>query len=120
MLAGVPYAGIWTLLIFVLGVLQIPLFIVTLPIIIYIFAHHDTTTAIIWTILFLIAGFSDNILRPILLGQGAPVPMVVIFIGVIGGFMFTGFIGLFTGAIVFSIGYKLFIGWINSGVSPTS
>lgn len=120
LLAGIPYAGIWTLIIFVLGVLQIPLFFVTLPIIIYIFAHHDTTTAIIWTILFLIAGFSDNILRPILLGQGAPVPMVVIFIGVIGGFMFTGFIGLFTGAIVFSIGYKLFIGWINSGTSPTS
>jgi predicted PurR-regulated permease PerM len=40
--------------------------------------------------------------------------MLVIFIGVIGGFIFSGFIGLFTGAIVMSIGYKLFIGWINS------
>lgn len=119
-IAGTPYAGIWTLIIFVLGVLQIPLFIVTLPIIIYMFAQYGTTTAIIWTILLIIVGFSDNVLRPILLGQGAPVPMVVIFIGVIGGFMFSGFIGLFTGAIVFSIGYKLFIRWINSGTSPTS
>jgi hypothetical protein len=33
---------------------------------------------------------------------------------VIGGFIFSGFIGLFTGAIVFSVGYKLFVGWINS------
>jgi predicted PurR-regulated permease PerM len=40
--------------------------------------------------------------------------MLVIFIGVIGGFIFSGFIGLFTGAIVFSLGYKLFIAWINS------
>lgn len=51
----------------------------------------------------------------IMLAIGAPVPMLVIFIGVIGGFIFSGFIGLFTGAIVMSIGYKLFVGWINSG-----
>lgn len=119
MLAGVPYAGIWTLLIFVLGILQIPLFIVTLPIIIYLFAHLDPTPAIIWTVFLIIAGFSDNVLRPILLGKGAPVPMVVIFIGVIGGFIFTGFIGLFTGAIVLSIGYKLFVGWINTGTTSS-
>jgi predicted PurR-regulated permease PerM len=62
-----------------------------------------------------VAGLSDNVLKPILLGKGAPVPMLVIFIGVIGGFILSGFIGLFTGAIVMSIGYKLFIGWINSG-----
>jgi predicted PurR-regulated permease PerM len=48
-----------------------------------------------------------------MLGKGAPVPMPVIFIGVIGGFMLSGFIGLFTGAIVVSIGYTLLIGWIN-------
>jgi len=114
LLAGIPYAGIWTLLIFVLAVLQIPLFIITVPIIIYIFAHNNITAAIIWTVILLLIGFSDNILRPILLGKGAPVPMVVIFIGVIGGFIFSGFIGLFTGAIVLSLGYKLFIGWINS------
>jgi predicted PurR-regulated permease PerM len=114
MVAGVPYAGIWTLLIFVLAVLQIPLFIVTLPIIIYFFATKELVPAIIWTALMLVVGMSDNILRPILLGKGAPVPMLVIFIGVIGGFILSGFIGLFTGAIVMSIGYKLFIGWINS------
>ena len=114
MLAGIPYAGIWTLLIFVLGILQIPLLIVTLPLIIYMFATKEPVPAIIWTVLFLLAGMSDNVLRPILLGKGAPVPMLVIFIGVIGGFILSGFIGLFTGAIVMSIGYKLFEGWLNS------
>jgi predicted PurR-regulated permease PerM len=114
LLAGVPYAGIWTLLIFVLGVLQIPLFFVTVPIIIYIFSIKEPMPAIVWTVLLLVAGLSDNVLKPILLGKGAPVPMLVIFIGVIGGFIFSGFIGLFTGAIVMSVGYKLFIGWVNS------
>lgn len=114
MLAGVPYAGIWTLLAFVLAVLQIPLFFITVPVIIYMFATKDLGPAIMWTVLIFVAGLSDNVLKPILLGKGAPVPMLVIFIGVIGGFIFSGFIGLFTGAIVMSIGYKLFVGWINS------
>ena len=48
-----------------------------------------------------------------LLGQGAPVPMLVIFLGVIGGFILSGFIGLFTGAIVISLGYKLFVAWLD-------
>ena len=114
MLADIPYAGIWTLLIFVLCVLQIPAIIVTLPIIIYVFSVQEVGMAILWTVLLLIAGLSDNVLKPILLGKGAPVPMLVIFIGVIGGFILSGFIGLFTGAIVMSIGYKLFGGWLNS------
>ena len=116
MLAGVPYAGIWTLLAFVLAVLQIPLIFVTGPIIIYLFAERELSTAIIWSALIFVAGLSDNVLKPILLGKGAPVPMLVIFIGVIGGFIFSGFIGLFTGAIIMSIGYKLFIGWLDSGI----
>jgi predicted PurR-regulated permease PerM len=114
MLAGVPYAGIWTLLVFILGVLQLPLFFITVPVIIYMFATKEIMPAILWTVLLLVAGLSDNVLKPILLGKGAPVPMLVIFIGVIGGFIFSGFIGLFTGAIVMSIGYKLLIAWINS------
>jgi predicted PurR-regulated permease PerM len=114
MLAGVPYAGIWTLLVFVLGVLQLPLFFITVPVIIYMFATKEVMPAILWTVLLLVAGLSDNVLKPILLGKGAPVPMLVIFIGVIGGFIFSGFIGLFTGAIVMSIGYKLFVAWIDS------
>ncbi len=113
MLAGIPYAGIWTLLVFVLGVLQLPLFFITVPVIAYMFATKEFMPATIWTVLLLIAGLSDNVLKPILLGKGAPVPMLVIFIGVIGGFIFSGFIGLFTGAIVMSIGYKLFLGWID-------
>jgi predicted PurR-regulated permease PerM len=114
MLAGVPYAGIWTLLVFVLAVLQIPLFIVTLPIVVYMFSVKEILPAILWTVALLLIGMSDNVLRPILLGKGAPVPMLVIFIGVIGGFLLSGFIGLFTGAIVFSLGYKLYLGWVNS------
>jgi predicted PurR-regulated permease PerM len=113
-LAGVPYAGIWALIAFVFAVLQMPVLIVTVPIIIYFFATKAILPAILWTICLLLVALSDNVLTPLMLGKGAPVPMVVIFIGVIGGFILSGFIGLFTGAIIMSLGYKLFVSWINS------
>jgi predicted PurR-regulated permease PerM len=114
LLAGVPFAGIWTLLAFVFAVLQLPVFFVTVPIIIYMFAVKALLPAILWTIALVLVALSDNVLTPLMLGKGAPVPMVVIFVGVIGGFIFSGFIGLFTGAIVMSLGYTLFVGWIKS------
>jgi predicted PurR-regulated permease PerM len=114
-LAGIPYPGIWTLLVFLLAVLQIPPLLVVIPVAVYLFSERSTGAAVGWTVYLLLAGFSDNILKPVLLGKGAPVPMLVIFLGVIGGFMLSGFIGLFTGAVVMSIGYKLFTAWINTG-----
>jgi predicted PurR-regulated permease PerM len=41
------------------------------------------------------------------------VPMPVIFIGAIGGFIASGLVGLFTGAVIFSVGYKLFQFWLE-------
>ena len=38
---------------------------------------------------------------------------VVIFLGAIGGFLFKGFLGLFLGAIILSIAYKLLITWLG-------
>lgn len=118
LLAGVPYFGVWTLLTFVLVLLQLPAIIIIIPVSAYLFSAEPALTATLWTIYLLLAGLSDNVLKPILLGKGAPVPMLVIFLGVIGGFIFSGFIGLFTGAIVLSIGYKLFITWVDSTPVP--
>ncbi len=114
LLAGVPFAGLWTLLVLMFAILQIPPTLVVLPIVAYLFSEMNTMPAVLWSIYLFAGGLSDNILKPILLGKGAPVPMLVIFIGVVGGFILSGFIGLFTGAIVMSIGYKLFIAWVNS------
>jgi predicted PurR-regulated permease PerM len=52
------------------------------------------------------------------MGRGVDVPMLVIFIGAIGGFMRSGIIGLFVGAIIFALGYKLFLAWLNADTQP--
>lgn len=115
--AGVPYAGIWTLVTLVLAILQLPVIVVIVGVVLWMFSSMETLPAVLWTIYFLAAGLSDNILKPILLGKGAKVPMAVIFFGVIGGFIASGFIGLFTGAIVVSLGYILFMTWVNGDES---
>jgi predicted PurR-regulated permease PerM len=111
--AGVPYAGLWTIISLVLAIVQIGVGPVAIPIAIYMFSVTDTFTATMLAIWMIPVTISDNILRPILMGMGAPVPMLVIFMGSIGGFIYDGFIGLFLGAIVLSLGYKLFVAWID-------
>jgi predicted PurR-regulated permease PerM len=112
--ANIPFAGVLTLLCLMLSIIQVGPIIINLGVIAYLFSLDDTTSAIIWTIFFILSGLSDNVLKPLLLGKGALVPMLVIFLGVIGGFMMSGFIGLFVGPIVFSIGYKLFVAWMEN------
>ncbi len=113
LLAGVPYAGLWAVLVFLLAVLQLPPTLLVIPILVYLFSIMGTVPAVFWSIYLILASVSDNVLKPILLGKGAPVPMLVIFLGVVGGFMLSGFIGLFTGAIVLSLGYRMFLFWLD-------
>jgi len=111
--AGIPYAGIWTLLCLILAIVQIGIVPVTLGVLIYIWTVGNTTTAILLTIWMIPVGLLDNILKPIMMGKGAPVPMLIIFLGSLGGFMYSGFVGLFTGAVVLSLGYRLFDIWLK-------
>ena len=59
----------------------------------------------------------DNVLKPMLLGRGVAVPIAVVFLGVIGGFMAMGIIGLFVGAVVLSVAYKLFLAWLDGAAT---
>lgn len=111
--AGVPAAGLWVILSLIFGIIQIGIFPVSIPVIIYVFATKSTGIAIFFLIWSIIVSPIDNVLKPIFLGQGASLPMPVIFIGAIGGFIYSGLVGLFTGAVVFSIGYKLFLFWLE-------
>ncbi len=113
LLVGVPGAGLWALLVLILAVVQLPTILVLGPIIVYVFSTSSTVIAVVFAIWSILVGISDAFLKPLLMGRGVDVPMLVIFIGAIGGFMTSGIIGLFVGAIIFSLGYKLFILWLN-------
>jgi predicted PurR-regulated permease PerM len=117
--AGIPFAGVLTLVCLMLSIIQVGPIIVNLGVIAYLFSLDNTTSAALWSVFFVLSGLSDNVLKPLLLGKGALVPMLVIFLGVIGGFMMSGFVGLFIGPIIFSIGYKLFAAWMEDKPETT-
>jgi predicted PurR-regulated permease PerM len=113
LVVGVPGAGLWALLVLLLAVVQLPTILVLGPIIVYVFSTTSTIPAVVFAIWSVLVGTSDTFLKPLLMGRGVDVPMLVIFIGAIGGFIASGIIGLFVGAIVLALGYKLFLAWLN-------
>jgi len=119
-IAGVPYAGLWTVLCLFFAVIQVGAGPVAIPVMIYMFSAADTLTAVLLAIWLVITLISDNILKPLLLGRGAPAPMLVVFLGAIGGFITSGFLGLFVGAVILTIGYKLFMVWLESPQNENS
>jgi predicted PurR-regulated permease PerM len=68
------------------------------------------TVLLVWTLL---VAPVDNILRPILIKQGADLPILLIIAGVIGGLLAFGIVGLFVGPVVLAVAYTLFTAWIN-------
>jgi predicted PurR-regulated permease PerM len=111
--AGIPAAVFLGFLCLILGVVQIGIAPIMIPVVIYVFSINDTVTAILFLIWAIFVGLLDNILKPIFLGRGLAVPMVVIFMGAIGGMLWAGIIGLFIGAVVLALGYKLFLAWLD-------
>jgi len=118
LVARLPGAGGWALIFLFASVLQLG-GLVLVPAVIYMFAIASTTKAVMFLVWCLIVGLMDNVLKPLLLGRGVPVPMAVVFLGAIGGLLTMGTIGLFVGAIILSIGYKLFLAWLEGTSQPS-
>jgi predicted PurR-regulated permease PerM len=113
---GLPGASLWAVVFLFAAVLQVG-GLVLIPAVIYAFATATTAKAVIFLVWCVFVGVIDNVLKPLLLGRGVAVPVAVVFLGAIGGFVAMGIIGLFVGAIVLSVGYKLFLAWIDGSVA---
>jgi predicted PurR-regulated permease PerM len=120
-LVHVPGWGVWTILILILAVMQLPPILVLGPVIFWVFSAVDSTMiAIVFTVWSLFVSVSDTFLKPLFLGRGLSIPMPVILIGAIGGLILYGIIGLFVGAVVLAIGYELFQAWMVEGAGAES
>jgi predicted PurR-regulated permease PerM len=115
--AGIPIAGVLAIIALLLGIAQVPALIITLPVIIYIWSSgsYSTTAAIAHTIILLLTGISDNVLKPLMLGRGVDVPMPVILFGALGGMATGGIQGMFVGATSLALGYEIFMNWVATG-----
>jgi predicted PurR-regulated permease PerM len=113
MVVGLPAAGLLALICLFLAIIQLGLAPITIPAVIYVFYTAETLTAVVFLIWCIIVTPIDAVLKPILLGKGAPVPMIVIFLGVLGGFLTQGIIGLFVGAVILSLGFRIYLSWVD-------
>ena len=119
LVVGMPAVGLWTVIFVFAAVVQAGV-LVLIPAVIYVFATASATKAVIFLAWCGIVGLMDNILKPLLLGRGVAVPVAVVFLGAIGGFVAMGVLGLFVGAIVLSVGYKLSLAWLRANTSNQS
>lgn len=112
-IAGVPFATLLTAAMFLLAVAQIGAAPVLACATLWMYWTGGTAWAIallVWTI---VVGSLDNILRPILIRQGADLPLLLIFAGVIGGLISFGLVGLFVGPVVLAVSYTLLDAWME-------
>jgi predicted PurR-regulated permease PerM len=112
-IAGVPFAPILTVVMFILAVAQIGVWPVLVLAVIWVYK----TSSVVWGTAFLVwasfCGTFDNFLRPVLIRRGADLPLLLIFAGVVGGLVAFGIVGLFIGPVVLAVAYTLLANWVS-------
>jgi predicted PurR-regulated permease PerM len=116
LVAGVPWAGVLAAITLVLSIAQVPALIVILPAIAYIWTsgNYGSGAAIAYTVILLLSGLADNVLKPLMLGRGVDAPMPVILLGALGGMATGGILGMFVGATLLALGYQIFTSWVTT------
>jgi len=112
-IAGVPLAAVLTAIMFMLCIAQLGPVLVLLPAVAWLYWNDSTgwgTFLLVWTV---IVGTMDNFLRPFLIKQGADLPLLLIFAGVIGGLLSLGLVGIFVGPVVLAVAYTLVDAWVS-------
>lgn len=77
--------------------------IVLVPAVLYLAFTHHWGAAVFLALWGGVVGLSDNVLRPMLAAQYAPVSTVAVFVGAIGGVGAFGLIGFLIGPVVLSL-----------------
>ena len=115
LVAGIPGAGVLAVVVLFLCIIQLGPTLVLLPTVIYLFMTADPLPAFAYLAWSIFVALIDNVLKPLLLGRGVNVPVLVVFLGAIGGFLSMGIIGLFVGSIVLVLGYTFLTAWLDEG-----
>lgn len=118
--ADVPGAGLIAFAVLLLGIIQIAPGLPVFGAIIWAWMNMETGSALLFTLYMVPVSLSDNFLKPIVMAAGLTTPMLVVFIGAIGGTVAHGLIGLFIGPIVLAVAYELLIAWVRSNTDVES
>src|SRR5574342_228507 len=113
MVVGVPFAILLTAVMFISAIVQVGVVPVLLCAIGWLYWTGQTTSGTVLLVWTIIVAPVDNILRPILIKQGADLPLLLIIAGVIGGMFACGILGIVVGPVLLAVSYTLFSAWIG-------
>ncbi len=111
---GIPAAGIWAFAVLILAIVQLPPILILGPIAVWVFSTAEPVPATTFAVYSVIVSFSDALLKPLFLGRGMEIPMLVVLLGAIGGMIMSGIVGLFIGAVVLALGYEILKAWMET------
>ena len=112
-IAGVPFAGALTAIMFALCIAQVGPLLVLLGATAWAFHSLGTAWGVFLLVWAAVAGTMDNFLRPLLIKRGADLPLLLIFAGVIGGLVAFGIVGIFVGPVILAVAYTLLDDWVS-------
>lgn len=116
-LSGVREVILLGFLGFIFASLQLSCAFVWLPVSVWLFLQGNVQWAILnimWGIG--VVGLVDNFTKPYLISRGSNLPFGIIFLGVIGGFIAYGFLGIFFGATLMAVAFRLLKEWLAGDV----
>ncbi len=113
-IAGVPFAGPLTAVMFALCIAQLGPILVLLSATAWAFYSLGAGWGLFLLVWSLVVGLMDNFLRPVLIRRGADLPLLLIFAGVVGGLVAFGIVGIFVGPVVLAIAYTLIDNWVGT------
>jgi predicted PurR-regulated permease PerM len=112
-IAGVPFAGVLTAVMFALCIAQLGPILVLLPATVWAYYSLGAGWGTFLLVVTIVVGVLDNVLRPVLIRRGADLPLLLIFAGVIGGLVTFGIVGIFVGPVVLAVAYTLLDDWVS-------
>jgi len=113
-IVGAPMGAILTGITFLLAVVQLGPMLVAIPVTIWLGSQGETGMAVVMGIFTVVLFVTDNVVKPILIGKSGKLPILVLFLGVVGGMTAWGFTGMFKGAIILAVAYTLFNSWFSA------
>jgi predicted PurR-regulated permease PerM len=112
-IAGVPFGAPLTAVMLILCIAQVGPGLVLIPATIWGFSFLGTGWGVFLLIWSLVAMLMDNFIKPVLIKFGAPLPVLLVFAGVLGGLMSLGLVGIFVGPVVLAVAHTLMKAWLE-------
>lgn len=113
-IVGISFAVLLAAATFILVLIQVGPIWVLIPSVFYVAAQGNTGNTIFIAVYGVVVLLGiDNILKPYLIGKNGKMPILVLFLGVVGGMFAWGFTGIFKGAVILAVFYTIITTYLN-------